>query len=122
MAKTSSGSDTVAANLSNVVGAIGVFGILGFLAMLYLLISNGFNWAGVTWISFFYLTSIGLICHRLLGEISAHSGMKNTTRSFARARREVGSVSTAQLLETREPVASVTYHTTRTLDEVRVAR
>lgn len=122
MPRPSSGSNAVAANLSNVLGAIGVFGMLGFLAVIYLLVSNGFNWAGVTWISFFYLTALGVICHRILGQIAAHSGIRNTTRSIAQVPSELGSVTTGQLHEAREPVASVTDHTTRTLDEARVAR
>ena len=102
-----------------------VFGILGFIAMLWVLLRNDFVWAGATWICLFYLATVFGISSMIVKQIAALTGtQRNRLREISDIRRsnQLGSPSTAQLHDAREPVGSVTDHTTRTLDEVTVAR
>ena len=122
MSSRLSGNVEVASNLSNVVGAIGFFGIVGFLAMLYLLLSNGFNWAGVAWISIFYLAAISLICSKILRLIAVQTGRAVSYRTRPLAPAELKAASTGQLFEGRTSPASVVDQTTRTLDKAPIAR
>lgn len=116
-----SGSGEVAGNLSNVVGAIGVFGFLGYLAVLYLLLSNGIPWPGVTWISLFYLATLVIICSRILRIIAAQTGKSAGYRPRTRAPDELGVPLNGQLIADRGTPISVVEHTTRTLDKVPVS-
>ena len=123
--KSSPENRSVAHNLSNALGAVAVFGILGFIAMLWLLLRNEFVWAGATWICLFYLATVFGISAMLIKQIAALTGtQRNRLREISEMRRNghLGSPTTAQLREPLEPVASITDHTTRTLDEVQVTR
>ena len=123
--KSSPENRSVAHNLSNALGAVAVFGILGFIAMLWLLLRSEFVWAGATWIALFYLATIFGISAMMIKQIAALTGtQRNRIREISELRRysQLTSPTTAQLREPTEQPASVTDHTTRTLDEVRVAR
>lgn len=118
----SSGNIEVASNLSNVVGAIGVFGFLSYLAVLYLLLSNGIPWPGVTWISLFYLFALSMICSRILKLIGAQSSKPIRNRAWTAAPGEIDAPVNDRLIDDRGTPASVVEHTTRSLDYVPAPR
>jgi hypothetical protein len=125
VSRTDRGDRSVVQNLTNVLGAIGVFGLLGFVAILWTMLRNSFETAGIVWISLFYLTTLFGLCALILRQTAAFTlGRKSRGRNDdegSGAPAYLTRARTAQLNEPTDRPASVTEHTTRTLDKVPAA-
>ncbi|MEP6789620.1 MAG: zinc ribbon domain-containing protein [Acidobacteriota bacterium] len=103
-------------------GFIGLVGIVGFIPLLQELLRSRLDQPAILIILFAYLLTIFLMFAVLIGHTWKKSG---DIRIKAKGERdgyapppELRQVTTAQLDEARERPASVTEHTTRTLDHV----
>ncbi|HEV8592930.1 MAG TPA: hypothetical protein VGQ55_12570 [Pyrinomonadaceae bacterium] len=108
---------------------VGGFGFIGFLAVLKMLLEAGtrLDIAAIVIILIAYLVTLFLIMAMMIGHIWKNSGDIRIKQHEPNASDDYVSpasfraVNTAQLESAREP-ASVTEHTTRTLDHVSVDR
>lgn len=106
-------SFTVAGNIAGVA-------FVAFIFVLLVLVLNGVNGSNVVGVTFFYFLALFGLCFLFL----RHS--RNETRSLPEV--PVGEplyiepAVTAQLQEAKDRPASVTEHTTRTLDKIAVER
>ncbi len=107
--------------LSTALGYIGAFGVFAFMGIIIALTRSGVSGPIMVTIAVLYLAALLGICFMILRHMA---GMKNEfeKRSVANVPPELRPLTTAQLYEGREPAASVTENTTRTLDEVAVSR
>ena len=100
---------------------LGGFGIL--VALTAVLLKNGFDQKGIMLIAALYLAALFGICYMLLSQlpklIDAKLNYKPEAPPAESYQPPLFAKTTAQLLEEhREPVASVTDHTTRTFDKI----
>lgn len=118
-------SNSVADNLSGAVGYVGGFGLLGFIFAVLAMAKTGVAVVALVLISFLYLTALSVICFLMIRQAAALSTKRSggdrpddqtAQPQYLRPR------TTAQLPESGEQPASVTEHTTRTLDKVPVTR
>jgi hypothetical protein len=112
--------------LAKSVAVVGMVGFIGFIGVLKLLLDSGggLDVPAKVIILLAYLATLFLICAMMVGHMWKHSGdirvkqnepkVPNDYRSPATLRP----ITTAQLEEYGQPAASVTEHTTRTLDQV----
>jgi hypothetical protein len=116
---------TVSRSLAESLGYIGVFGLVGFIFVLVILVKNGIGGPDLMGILFLYLAAVFGVCFLVLRQI------KNFTNapvapppnfSNTQPLNQLGAPNTAQLEEPKQPPASVTDNTTRTLDEVLAKR
>lgn len=120
-------SSTVAENLSSAIGYIGGFGLLGFIFAVVMMARSGVvPGTALVLISFFYLAALFGICYLILRQTAMPFRKKAAESSLDLAAAEhpvyLKPVTTAQLPEPNDQPISVTEHTTRTLDEIPVAR
>lgn len=111
---------------------VGGFGFIGFLAVLKMLLEAGprLDIAAIVIILVAYLVTLFLIMAMMIGHIWKNSGdirIKHHEPKVSPPDDYISPVSfrgvtTAQLEEARPPGISVTEHTTRTLEEVPIAR
>ena len=98
-----------------------MFGLGILVGLVAVLLGNGVTREMVTMIVVAYLAAVFGICFMLTKQVSklidAKLKMQNAGFETETA-RELRPLTTAQLTEYREPAASVTEHTTRTLDHV----
>lgn len=125
VARGKPGNQTIAETLSAAVGAIGVFGLLGFVAIMWMMLRYGVDWLGAAGVTVVYLTTLFGLCFLMLRQTAAltHGTAKRPTNddSGSGAPAYLARASTAQLGESTDRPASVTEHTTKTLDKVPVA-
>ncbi len=120
-----SGSDggSIAESLAKAVGWIGVVGLITFVFVLAILFANAVDPGVVVVVSFFYLGAVFAICSKLLSNIKS---VRGTDSSFPKSSKEtpgeLSPANTNQLEPAKTPPASVTDHTTRTLDKVPLER
>ena len=122
VAKPASG---VAENLSQAVSYVGGFGLVGFIFAIAVMAKQDLPVVALVAISFFYLSALSIICFLMIRQVAAL-----TDKRAGGGRVEDQSVhepylrplTTAQLPEPTEQPASVTEHTTRTLDKVPAPR
>lgn len=121
--------ETPSSMMNNVITAttwitLGGFGIL--VGLVSVLLKNGFDQKGIMLVAVVYLAALSGICYMLLSQLPKLIDAKlNRPPQDAAPLAAEGYQSpqlfaktTAQLEEHREPVASVTDHTTRTFDKV----
>jgi hypothetical protein len=110
--------------MASSLGYIGGFGFLGYVFVALVLVKNGVPPNYLVPITFFYFAALFGICFLILKQTEL---IKRTSPHRDEPHREqqpyLRPVTTAQLEEARDhDVASVTDHTTRTLDEVLIER
>ena len=113
-------SSPIARSLT-VAGQTAGVGFAGFIFVLLVLVLNGVVNSNVVGVTFFYFLGLFLICYMFMrqGRLAA----KYEPRELPAAEQlYVKPVTTAQLPEPTERPASVTEHTTRTLDHITVDR
>ncbi len=124
-------SNASSPNLSRAFTIVGMVGFVGFIAVLKLLLDAGqrLDVGAVVVILLAYLATLGLICGMMVRYMWKHSGdvRIKATETAAEADeyippRSFRPVNTSQLSSGQEPAASVTEHTTRTLEEVPLRR
>jgi len=123
-------SNSSSAHLGKAVGFIGAVGLFAFIGVLKIVLENssGLDIAAKVIILLAYLGTLFLICAMMIGHMWKHSGDIRVKQHEPRPQGDYVSpvsfrgVNTAQLEEAREPGISVTEHTTRTLEEVPLAR
>ena len=122
-------SNAASPQLAKSLTVIAMIGLIGFVGVLKVLLDNGrLDTAAVIVILVAYLTTLFLICGMIVGHLWKHSGdirikAKETADPPNSVRGgSLTAINTAQLEEHREPVMSVTEHTTRTLENVPVER
>lgn len=116
---------SIAESLSSSLGYVGGFGFLSFVFVVLVLVKNGVSGGQIIPIAFFYFAALFGICFLILRQTQLFSkspkrNAKNETQENLHA--YLRPVTTAQLQEPADHPASVTEHTTRTLDEVPVRR
>ncbi len=101
---------------------IGLVGLVGFVEMLKILLSSRLDTPAIIVILLAYLITVFLMFAVLVGHVWKHSGdvriKSKDRRDENNAPNAFRGVTTAQLEESRQPVASVTENTTRTLDQI----
>jgi len=103
--------------------AIGMLGLVGFFPILRELLHSPVDPAVMVVLLVAYLATVFLMFSVLVGHVWKNSGdirIKNSQRQPDPEKQYLRPVTTAQLEERHEMPASVTEHTTRTLDEVPV--
>ena len=113
-------SSPIARSLT-VAGQTAGVGFAGFIFVLLVLVLNGVVNSNVVGVTFFYFLGLFLICYMFMrqGRLAA----KYEPRELpATEQIYIKPVTTAQLPEPTERPASVTEHTTRTLDHITVDR
>lgn len=118
-------ANSLAKSLTGSLGYIGGFGFFGFIFVILALTKNGVDGGKIIPIAFFYFAALFGICYMILrqsnilakGPKAGYSGQPQ-----AEERAYLKPVTTAQLNEPAERPASVTEHTTRTLDHVPIER
>lgn len=120
------GNQSIAETLSASAGAIGVFGMLGFVAIMWMMLSYGIGFAAGAGVTVLYLATLFGLCFLMLRQTAAltRSKAKRSTNNddASGAPAYLARASTAQLEEPADPPASVTEHTTRTLEKIEVPR
>lgn len=120
---TRSDDGGVAKSLAKAVGWIGVVGLLVFVFVLGMLLATGADEGAVVVVSFFYLAAVFGICTYILKYIrSAGDHVAEFSSSQSDSSKEIPGTFTNQLEPAKTPPASVTDHTTRTLEKVPVAK
>ena len=107
-------------------------GFVGFIAVLKIVLDNGGNGgldvAAKVMILLAYLATLVLIVAMMIGHMWKNSGDIRIKQHEPKMPNDyfppasLRPITTAQLEESRQPVASVTDHTTRTLDEIPISR
>lgn len=108
---------TPIAAASNIAGV----GFVAFIFVLLVLVLNGVVNSNIVGVTFFYFLALFLICYMLMrqGRLAAKYEPQQAPTS---EQLYVKPATTAQLPEPTERPASVTEHTTRTLDHVPLER
>lgn len=114
------GAASMAESMASSLGYIGGFGFIGYIFVALVLVKNGVPPNYLVPITFFYFAALFGICFLILkqtqllrrGDEPRSDAPYHETPSYLRP------VTTAQLPEGYDSPASVTEHTTRTLDEV----
>lgn len=123
--RVAKGTSGVAENLSQAVSYVGGFGLLGFIFAIAVMAKRDVPVMALVAISFFYLSALSIICWLMIRQVAALTNKRsggdrpeeqNAPQSYLRP------LTTAQLPEPTEQPASVTEHTTRTLDKVHAPR
>ncbi len=108
-------------NLLTTLFLVVMFGLGILVGLVAVLLGNGVNHETVAIIAVCYLVAVFGICFMLLSQvpklINANLNPKRETSENYQP-PQLAARTTAQLEEHREPVGSVTDHTTRTLDKV----
>jgi|KBSSwiStaDraftv2_1062776.scaffolds.fasta_scaffold485727_2 hypothetical protein len=109
-----------------------MMGFVGFIAVLKIVLDNGGNGgldvAAKVMILLAYLATLVLIVAMMIGHMWKNSGDIRIKQHEPKMPNDyfppasLRPITTAQLEESRQPVASVTDHTTRTLDEIPISR
>ena len=115
---------SIAESMASSLGYIGGFGFLGYIFVALVLVKNGVTPNYLVPITFFYFASLFGICFMILKQTELFRGNRTPRGepSFREDPPYLRPVTTAQLLESYDSPASVTDHTTRTLDEVPVRK
>jgi hypothetical protein len=112
--------------LSRSVGFIGTAGLFGFIAVLRILLESRLDQPSVLLILIAYLVTLFLLCAMIVGHIWKRSGdfkiHSNLPSEDYTPPKQFRAGNTNQLEEHREPVGSVTDHTTRSFEKVPVGR
>jgi uncharacterized membrane protein YvbJ len=119
-------ANSVATNLSMAVGFTGLGGLGILVGLIAVLLKNNATPGLIGIIATLYLAVLFGICFLMIQQISrltklSQSSDEKTLKESSFA-GQLKAVNTTQLEEHREPVMSVTEHTTRTLDEVAMKR
>jgi len=118
-------SNSSSPQLARSLTVIAIVGLIGFVGVLKMLIDKpNLDTAAVVLILLAYLATLFLICALIVGHMWKNSGnirIKGAKQADdSNSQGSFRGINTAQLEEYREPVMSVTEHTTRTLDQVPV--
>lgn len=108
--------------LSRSLAYLGGFGLLGFIFVALVLVKNDVTEKALIFISLFYLGALFGICSLIIQQIKGLHGKSLPGKADFLNSFQTGELKpavTGQLEEHREPVMSVTDHTTRTLNKVR---
>lgn len=113
-------SSPVAKSLTVAGNTAGV-GFAGFIFVMLVLVLNGVVNSNIVGVTFFYFLGLFLICYMFMrqGRLAAKYEPQQTPSN---EQLYIKPVTTAQLPEPTERPASVTEHTTRTLDHVTLDR
>lgn len=118
-------SNASAPYLPKAIGVIGMMGFAVFLGLVKLLLDSRLDTAAIALILIAYLAALVMVIAMLVGHIWKHSGdirIKVKDMETPAAPSYLKPVTTARLGEANAMPTSVTEHTTRTLDEVRIER
>ena len=123
-------SNSSSAQLAKPLAIVSMIGFVGFIAVLKMLLDDhgGLDIPAKVLILLGYLTALVLISAMMIGHMWKNSGDIRIKHKESKmpdeyvAPASLRPVTTAQLEESHQPIASVTEHTTRTLDEVAVLR
>lgn len=122
-------SNSTSPQLVRSLFVIGPIGFIGFLAVLKILLDNGrLDTSAVVLILVAYLFTLFMICAMIVGHTWKHSGDIRVKDKEPKIPEDYASpaslrpVNTTQLEEHPQPAASVTEHTTRTLEKVPLAK
>jgi uncharacterized membrane protein YvbJ len=111
--------NSVSANLSGSLAYIGGFGLVGYIFILLILLKNDVHPAALMLLSGFYLVTLLAICFMILRHLkTAAPATANIDFQNNFQTGQLEAAMTAQLEEARQQPASVTEHTTRTLDKI----
>lgn len=116
---------SLAENLSQSMGYVGGFGLLGFIFVTAILIRKDVPMEAFVPIAFFYLGSLVTICWLMLRYSMQLTKMKMESTRSGESYSEphyLSARTTAQLGDSIQQPASVTEHTTRTLDKIPLDR
>ena len=119
------GNSTVLQYLSMGTGFVGLGGLGLTVALIAILLKNNVIPQVVVMLAALFVSLIFGICFMMIQQISKiinSSPVSNDKFSQRNTPEQIKTINTAQLIETREPVMSVTETTTKTLDEVFVKR
>lgn len=126
VARGKPGNQTMAATLSAAAGAIGLFGLLGFVAIMWMMLRSGIDLVAGAGVTVIYLATLFGLCFLMLRQtaVLTRAKAKRPTNGDdgSGAPAYLSRASTAQLSEPTDRPASVTEHTTKTLDKVPVER
>ncbi len=112
-------SGQIAKSLSQAIGWIGVVGLVTFVFVIKLLLENDVLQGALIAIAFLYLAALFGICYSIVGFIkSIHSVKSQKQEVQFEQTREISGRSTGKLEAAHTPPASVTEHTTRTLEKI----
>ncbi len=121
-AKDTDSTKSILDNLLTTLFLVVMFGLGILVGLVAVLLGNGVNHTTVWLIAVCYLVAVFGICFMLLSQvpklINANLNPKRETSENYQP-PQLAAKTTAQLEEHREPVMSVTEHTTRTLDKVK---
>ena len=120
-AKDNDSSKSMLDNVLTTLFLVVMFGLGILVGLVAVLLGNGVNHETVTIIAVCYLVAVFGVCYMLLSQVPKLIDAKlkphrETPESYQPP--QLAAKSTAQLEEYREPVMSITDHTTRTLDKV----
>lgn len=110
-------------SFSVAAGLIGVVGLGGVFPLLKILLESRLDQPSILFVLIAYLITVFLIFAMLVGHSWRNSGRVHIASLEPDEYKPPNSfrgVNTAQLPEHHEPATSVTEHTTRTLDKVRI--
>ena len=112
-------------NILNTLGAIVVLGLGILVGLVAVLLGNGVKPDIVGALAFFYLLTLFGICFTLIRQVpklidAKLKGWNNTVNITSQP--QLSPQTTGQLDEYREPLMSVTDHTTKTLDRTPLAK
>ena len=104
-----------------------IFGLGILVGLFAVLLGNGVPFDEAVKIGIFYLAALTFICFLVLRPLSKHASNRDdqprkTSEMNTYKAPQLGKANPAALNEANIPVASVTEHTTRTLDKVLVER
>ena len=102
-------------------GNLAAIGLVAFIFVMLVLVINGVTGSNIVGVTFFYFLALFLLCFMFLRQ----SRFELKTSPLDRPVNEphyIKPVTTAQLPEPTDRPASVTEHTTRTLDQVTIDR
>jgi len=112
-------------NILTTVFLVVMFGLGILVGLVAVLMGSGMPQGPVVVIIIAYLAAIFGICYKLLTQVPRLIDARLRADGFAEESRQparLTPLTTAQLEEYREPVMSVTDHTTKTLDKVPIER
>lgn len=114
--------DPVSKTLSSSLGYIGVFSVIGFVFLIKSLLDYDIADGRLVALAFIYLAAIFGIVFLILQKIGSGKTTEPQNISYSPEKSALKSADTNQLEAPKEPPASVTVNTTRTLDEVQLDR
>ncbi|MEP7075719.1 MAG: hypothetical protein ABI878_07900 [Acidobacteriota bacterium] len=120
-------SNAASAQLARPLTIVAMMGFVGFIAVLKMVLdSGGLDMPAKVLVLVAYLITLFLVCAMMVGHMWKNSGdiriQHHEPKEDYVSPASLRPLTTAQLEEARPPVASVTEHTTRTLDQVAVPR